>query len=140
MSQLEHHDVHALLRVALGRYDLRREHRFRRIGSSETTVQLDLREHDLADWTGQSRLVIETPWTDERPVASAQDDRDRLLAERDRLRDLVRELTDPSPCEQFDHHGNCQTHDGGDNCAHARAQQYLAALDQPATLDPTAKE
>ncbi|MFI7468179.1 hypothetical protein [Nonomuraea sp. NPDC049646] len=45
------------------------------------------------------------------------------------LTKLVRDLTDPGLCEDFDHHGHCQTHgwlqDG--ECPHARARDILTA-------------
>lgn len=49
----------------------------------------------------------------------------------DDLATLVRDLADPGPCEDFDHHGHCQTHgwlqDG--ICPHARARDILTAQD-----------
>ena len=42
---------------------------------------------------------------------------------------LVRELYDPTPCDHFDHHGQCQTHSLGNPCPDALAQAFLAALD-----------
>jgi hypothetical protein len=67
---------------------------------------------------------------------------ERAEAERDQLRDqfatavaLIRELADPEPCEHFDHHGYCQTHNLGSPCEHAEAQKFLAALDQAPAAD-----
>ncbi|MDX3111386.1 hypothetical protein PW035_62040 [Nonomuraea angiospora] len=57
--------------------------------------------------------------------------RQKAEAERDELRDLVRELSNPSPC-RFDHDGGCQEHgptSTWDGCPHARVQELLAALD-----------
>jgi len=43
---------------------------------------------------------------------------------------LVRELYDPTPCDHFDHHGDCQTHRGGNPCPDGLARAFLAALDE----------
>jgi hypothetical protein len=53
-------------------------------------------------------------------------------AERDRLRALVRDLTDPDEC-WFDHRGGCQAHGylelaGKERCPQAEAQEVAAAL------------
>lgn len=55
-----------LLDIAVGQHNSRREHRFRNIHTGDTVTQLDLREHDRADWVGESRTVIESTWR-ERP-------------------------------------------------------------------------
>ena len=60
---------------------------------------------------------------------------ERLRAERDALKAIVRDLADSDPCEHFDHHGHCQTHGWLDDgrCPHARAAELLAALAAPET-------
>jgi hypothetical protein len=61
-------------------------------------------------------------------IAHARQDIPDLIAEIERLRDLLTKLTDPDPCDHFDHHGQCQAHmatyDG--RCAHADAKKLLA--------------
>ncbi|MEU8323795.1 hypothetical protein AB0C33_35995 [Nonomuraea sp. NPDC048881] len=50
------------------------------------------------------------------------------VRQRDELRDLIRELSDSSPC-RFDHDGGCQEHgptSTWDGCPHADAQKLLA--------------
>jgi hypothetical protein len=47
---------------------------------------------------------------------------------------ILRELIDPSPCDHFDHHGQCQTHGRWDDqgrCLDARGRELLVALDEP---------
>lgn len=47
----------------------------------------------------------------------------------DDLAQLVRDLADREPCEDFDHHGQCQTHGWLQEgvCPHARARDILTA-------------
>lgn len=85
--------------------------------------------------TGPQRLALKaTAWRysqahtakDARTLAEATG---ALLAERDRLADLVRDLADPDPCS-FDHHGGCQAHGyldlkPGEKCPHAEAKELL---------------
>lgn len=55
-------DRRVLLRLALGRYEERREYRFRHMVTGETRESLDAREHDFAEWGSEERTVIETSW------------------------------------------------------------------------------
>jgi hypothetical protein len=46
---------------------------------------------------------------------------------------LIKDLADPAPCEQFDHHGYCQTHGwltDESRCPHARATELLTEVDR----------
>jgi hypothetical protein len=57
---------------------------------------------------------------------------DRLRAEAERLRCLVRDLSDSDPC-WFDHHGGCQAHGylslgPGEKCPQSEAQEIVAEL------------
>ncbi|MFD9950820.1 hypothetical protein ACFWYW_58660 [Nonomuraea sp. NPDC059023] len=55
----------------------------------------------------------------------------KLEARIKELEALLVELHDPSPCEHFDHDGECHTHgptSTWDGCPHAHAQALLAAL------------
>lgn len=61
--------------------------------------------------------------------------RDELIAAR-KLREVLTALLDTDGCEDFDHHGQCQTHFAGTvdgQCAQARAKELLAELVQRAT-------
>ena len=62
-----------------------------------------------------------------------------IVAERDQLRVLVRDLCDPDPC-WFDHHGGCQAHgylslERGQLCPHEEAKQLLSAAGEDKTDD-----
>lgn len=49
----------------------------------------------------------------------------------DPLLQLIRDLTDPDPC-QYDHHGYCQAHGWTETeprCPHARAKELLEWTD-----------
>ena len=57
-----------------------------------------------------------------------------LIADRDRLAAIVRDLNDPDPC-WYDHHGYCQAHGWtatDPKCPHARARDLLATPGDPA--------
>jgi len=67
--------------------------------------------------------------------------REQVAAEHDRLKAVLRDLTDPDPC-WFDHNGGCQAHgylwlEPGERCPHAEAKELLqdapTAPAQPAT-------
>jgi hypothetical protein len=48
-----------------------------------------------------------------------------LLRENEKLRNLLRELIDPDPC-QYDHHDYCQSHSLHERpCPHQRAKELL---------------
>lgn len=55
-------DRAVLLRLALGKPEMRTERRFRNVLTGETAEQLDLRVHDFADWVSEQRAVITTAW------------------------------------------------------------------------------
>jgi hypothetical protein len=51
------------------------------------------------------------------------------MPDRAELIEIIRDLTDPDPC-QYDHHGYCQAHgwmDTEPRCPHARAADLLHA-------------
>jgi hypothetical protein len=54
-----------------------------------------------------------------------------VKAERDRLRALVADFTDPDPC-QYDHHGLCQVHSLHERpCPHEVAKREMKGEDRP---------
>lgn len=83
-------------------------------------MRIGLQDADLWGPGGTERINEWIEWLADK-LAAVRDE------ELERLRELIRELHDPDPC-RFDHHGNCQAHDLGNPCAHARAQEILAAL------------
>lgn len=86
--------------------------------------------HDL----DVQRAAMATMLEDERQMQAAHDrtraELDAARAEVERLRTLLRDMTDPDPC-RFDHHGGCQAHGyldlkPGEKCPHAEAKELLA--------------
>lgn len=94
------------------------------------------REHQRELWAERSRQngisyeQAKQRWYEAKDRAEdAEAEVARVGAVIDDLVQLVRDLADTGPCEDFDHHGQCQTHgwlqDGV--CPHARARDVLAA-------------
>lgn len=96
------------------------------------------REHQRDQWAEQSRQngisykQAKQRWYEAKDRAEdAEQEVARAEAVIDDLVKLVRDLADPGPCEDFDHHGQCQTHGWLQEgvCPHARARDVLSALE-----------
>jgi hypothetical protein len=100
-------------------------------------VVLAVRDKEMAALREERDQVIAhdrqpypTQWAYDQACAALETQRQRA----EQAEAILRELIDPSPCDHFDHHGQCQTHGAWDDqgrCLHARGRELLVALDEP---------